>query len=71
MARCLVVIGAAFIALGGLVWALERAGIAPGRLPGDIVAGSGNNRFYFPVTTCIVLSVVLSAAMYLLRVLHK
>lgn len=71
MAKTLVVLGAILIGLGGIVWALERVGITLGRLPGDIVAGSGNSRFYFPITTCIILSVSLSAVMYLLRVLHR
>jgi hypothetical protein len=71
MARVLVVAGAALMALGLVVWTLERVGITPGRLPGDIVAGSGNTRIYIPITTCILLSIVLSAGMYLLRVLHR
>jgi len=38
-----------------------------GRLPGDIAIRGKNSSFYFPVTTCILLSVVLSLAMWLLR----
>ena len=42
----------------------------PGRLPGDITIGSGGARVYFPITTCILLSVVLSAIVYAMRALH-
>jgi hypothetical protein len=38
-----------------------------GRLPGDIVVDRENFRFYFPLTTMIVLSLVLSAIAWLLR----
>lgn len=52
----LVVIGVLF-KMGLLEWF--------GRLPGDIRIESENVRFYFPVTTMIVVSVVLSALLYL------
>ncbi|UUZ95925.1 DUF2905 domain-containing protein [Paenibacillus sp. P25] len=38
-----------------------------GRLPGDIAIEKENVRFYFPVVTCIVISVVLSLIMYAIR----
>jgi hypothetical protein len=38
-----------------------------GRLPGDIRYSSGNTRVFFPITTMIILSVVLSLLMYVLR----
>jgi hypothetical protein len=43
----------------GVLWLLgARVGL--GRLPGDIVIRGERSTFYFPLTTCIVLSVVLS-----------
>jgi hypothetical protein len=36
-----------------------------GRLPGDIAIGRGSTTFYFPVVTCIIISVVLSAVLWL------
>jgi sensor domain CHASE-containing protein len=36
-----------------------------GRLPGDIVIQRGSTSFYFPLVTCIVVSIVLSALMWL------
>lgn len=38
-----------------------------GRLPGDIAVERGNWRFYFPLGTCIVLSIVLSLVIWLVR----
>lgn len=38
-----------------------------GRLPGDIRAGDGNFRFYFPITSMLLLSLVLSALLTLFR----
>jgi hypothetical protein len=38
-----------------------------GRLPGDIVIEGKNSRFYFPITTCILISLVLSLVSWLIR----
>ena len=38
-----------------------------GRLPGDIVVDRENFRFYFPITTMIIISVMLSAILWLIR----
>jgi hypothetical protein len=57
--KLLVVFGVVLALVGGL---LVLAGKVPflGRLPGDIVVRRGNWSFFFPVTTCIVLSVLLT-----------
>jgi Protein of unknown function (DUF2905) len=52
------------ILLAGIAWpVLSRIGI--GRLPGDIFIQRGGTSFYFPIVTCIVLSIVFSALMWL------
>jgi H+/Cl- antiporter ClcA len=38
-----------------------------GNLPGDIRIGKGNTRFYFPVTTMILISIVLSGILWIIR----
>ncbi len=38
-----------------------------GKLPGDISYTRGNFSFYFPIVTCIIISVVLTAILWLLR----
>ncbi len=65
-AWALIVLGAV-IMLVGLVWLLAPQMPWLGRLPGDIVVERKNFRFYFPIVTCIVLSVVLTAIMWLVR----
>ena len=63
MQRLLIVVGLALV-LAGLAWPLlSRIGL--GRLPGDIVIQRGSTSFYFPLVTCIVVSIVLSALMWL------
>jgi hypothetical protein len=65
MQRLLIIVGLA-LALAGLAWPLlSRIGL--GRLPGDFVIQRGNISFYFPLVTCIVVSIVLSALMWLLN----
>ncbi len=65
MGRTLVLIGAALVVLGVLLTLGERLPIRLGRLPGDIEIKGKNGTFYFPVVTCIVLSVLLSLATWL------
>jgi hypothetical protein len=65
MQRILIAIGAILLA-AGLLWPwLSRLGL--GRLPGDIRIETENGFFYFPITTCIVISVVVSLVFWLLR----
>ena len=63
MGRVLIVIGLVVAAIGVLI----QLGLPIGRLPGDIVVRRGQSTFYFPVVTCIILSVVLSVIGMLLR----
>jgi hypothetical protein len=42
-----------------------------GRLPGDIVFRGKNTTFYFPIVTCLVLSVILSLILWLLNRGHR
>ncbi|WP_421616853.1 DUF2905 domain-containing protein [Brevibacillus sp. TJ4] len=63
----LLIIGGAVLILAGLLWQLGGRFLPLGRLPGDIVVEKENMRFYFPIVTCIVISIVLSLAMYLFR----
>jgi hypothetical protein len=65
MQRLLIGIGLALV-LAGIAWPLlSRIGL--GRLPGDIVIQRGSTSFYFPLVSCIVISIVLSALMWLLN----
>jgi uncharacterized membrane protein YidH (DUF202 family) len=57
--RTLILVGVVLVVMG-LFLSFGR------RMPGDIVWRSKNTTFYFPVVTCIVLSVVLSLVMWLI-----
>lgn len=59
-------IGCAVAILGLIIWLLggKRTG---GLLPGDIFIDKGNFKFYFPVVTCIVLSILLTIIFSLLK----
>jgi membrane protein implicated in regulation of membrane protease activity len=64
--KALMLLGAVLVVLGA---ALTLAGKLPwfGRLPGDIVVERGPVTFYFPIVTCVIVSVVLSLLLWLLR----
>ena len=63
--KLLIVLGMLFLA-AGLLWPL-LAKLGLGRLPGDIVIQRPGFTLAFPIVTCIVLSVVLTLAMWLFR----
>ena len=65
MGRTLIIVGATLVVIGLLVTFGEKLPLRLGHLPGDIVIRGKNSVFYFPVVTCILLSVVLSLAMRL------
>jgi len=60
--KTLIVIGAVLIG-AGLLW---LAGLGLGHLPGDIVIERENFRLYLPLGTCLVISVLLSAAFWII-----
>jgi hypothetical protein len=64
--RTFIVIGLMLVAIGVLVTLGDRLPVKLGRLPGDIVVRGKNSVFYFPVVTCLVVSAVLSLAMWLI-----
>ncbi len=66
----LLITGTAMAAVG-LVWLLAPSIPLVGRLPGDIAIERDNFRFYFPATSCILLSAVASAAVWLVRYLLR
>jgi len=65
LARLLVTVGLLLVAVGLLLPWLSRLGL--GHLPGDIAVERPNLRFYFPIATCAVVSVVVSLLVWFLR----
>lgn len=65
MSQLLITIGVVLV-LAGLLWpVLHKTGL--GRLPGDIVVERENFRFYFPLTTSIIISLILTILFWLFR----
>lgn len=56
----LIIIGLAYYFFGNLFSWL-------GKLPGDIRYESGNSKVFFPITTCIVITILLNLIMYLIK----
>lgn len=63
--RMLIMIGLVVLVLGVIVSLGEKLPIRFGRLPGDIEIRGKNSIFYFPVVTCLLLSVILSFVLWL------
>lgn len=63
--RMLIVLGLVVAAVGMAMWGLGRTGFRG--LPGDVRYEGENVRIYFPIVTCLALSVLLTAAMWLWR----
>jgi len=65
MRRVLIVLGLLFVVIG-LAWPWVSK-LPLGRLPGDIVVNRPDFRFFFPITTMIVVSLLLSLLLWLFR----
>ena len=64
--KLIAVIGLALVAIGAIIWKTGGLG-GLGKLPGDIFLQKGDSSFYFPVVTCIVISVALTLLGWLFR----
>lgn len=67
LGKVLIGVGAVLVVLGLMVVLAGKVNLPLGRLPGDIAYRGKNTSFYFPIVTCIVLSVVLSLIMWFLN----
>ncbi len=67
LGKLLVIVGIVMVAAGAVLWSGFGRGWL-GRTPGDIHYSRGNFTFYFPIVTCLILSVVLTL---LLRIFRK
>lgn len=67
--KLFMVIGALLMAVGAVIWLLARMGFRG--LPGDIRVESGRMTFYFPVVSCLVLSILLTLGFWIVQILSK
>ena len=65
MQKLLIILGIVILVIGLLYPYIKKLGL--GQLPGDIIFKSGNSTFFFPIVTCIIISVVLTIILNLFK----
>ena len=65
--RFVVIIGVLLVVAGVILWRFPSLFGWMGKLPGDISVQKGNFSFYFPVVTCIIVSIVVTLLSWLFR----
>ena len=58
MQKLLIILGIVILVIGLLYPYIKKLGL--GQMPGDIMFKSGNSTFFFPIVTCIIISIVLT-----------
>ena len=58
MQKILIIIGIILLIVGLLYPYIKKLGL--GQLPGDILFKTGNSTFFFPVITCLIISIILT-----------
>jgi hypothetical protein len=71
ISRYLMLGGIIIFLIGGGIFLAAKFGIPLGRLPGDIRIEGGNGSFYFPITSSILVSIVLSILLNVISRLLK
>jgi len=71
LGKALLGLGLLIALIGATLLAAGRIGLPLGRLPGDIAYKGKHVSFYFPLATCILLSILLSLILYLLSRFHR
>ena len=67
LGKLLLVLGGAIFLIGAVLLLAGKFNLPLGRLPGDIVYRGKNTVFYFPVVTCVLLSLIVSLLVWLFR----
>lgn len=66
LGKLLFILGIALVIVGAILWKTGGLG-GLGQLPGDIFVRKGNSTFYFPIVTCILISIALSLLSWFFR----
>jgi hypothetical protein len=69
--KTLLVIGVVLVGVGVLLLSGSRLPYRIGRLPGDIVIQGRNGSFYFPIVTCIIVSLLFTLLMWILSLFRR
>ncbi|HZI58808.1 MAG TPA: DUF2905 domain-containing protein [Verrucomicrobiae bacterium] len=67
LGKLLLVLGGVILVAGAVLLLAGRFNLPLGRLPGDIVYRGKNTVFYFPIVTCVLISIILSLLFWLFR----
>ena len=65
MQKILIIIGIILLIMGLLYPYIKKLGL--GQLPGDILFKTGNSTFFFPIITCLIISVILTIILNLFK----
>ena len=68
MQKILIILGIVFLVVGLFYPYIKKIGV--GQLPGDIIIKSGNSTFFFPIVTCIIISIILTTIFNLFKWLN-
>jgi ribose/xylose/arabinose/galactoside ABC-type transport system permease subunit len=71
LGKLLLVLGSLIVLVGAALLIAGRLNLPLGRLPGDFVYRGKNSVFYFPLSTCIIISVILSLLFWLFGRGHR
>jgi hypothetical protein len=71
LGKLLLVCGIVLAVVGGFFFFGGRLPFRLGRLPGDIAYQGKNSSFYFPIVTCIVLSVALTLILWVINLFRR
>jgi hypothetical protein len=69
--KTVLVIGVVLVGVGVLLLSGARLPYRIGRLPGDIVVQGRNGSFYFPIVTCIIVSLLFTLLMWILNLFRR
>jgi hypothetical protein len=67
LGRLLLSVGAMFIIIGALLYFSSKLPLRLGRLPGDIIHRGEHGVFYFPIVSCLVISIGVSLILWLVN----
>ena len=71
LGRSLLILGGVVVIVGSLLYFGARLPFRLGRLPGDIIHRGEHSTFYFPIVTCLVVSVILSILFWIFSNLRR
>ncbi len=71
LGKWVIVFGLGVIVIGLLIWVASKIGIPFGKLPGDIKIENEKVKFYFPIVTSIIISIILTILINLIFFMRK